>query len=183
MAQYSKLIKYNCAPNDSQKVEIYDRKGIKRGVIKIPSSLSTTIKEKPLYSFGALSDIHLCPTEKPEEAAAEQDFQKALTYYENNQDISFICVCGDMTTKGTEEELLVYKNHIDTYTTKPVYSIMGNHDTMNYSGLTGIEDRIQEYTGYPLYYTFEAGNNDLFIMLGSYREARVLSDEELDWFE
>lgn len=174
--QYKNLIKYNCAPQGTQRIEIYNENNQRLGTIKAPQSLITN-KETPLYSFGAISDIHL------QQNTAKEDFQKALTYFKDNENISFVCVCGDMTDHGYEEELNEYKSYIETYIDKPVYSIMGNHDTQNYSGIIGIENNIQEYTGYPLYYSFEAGNNDLFIMLGNYREVSVLSEEELDWFE
>ena len=69
-----------------------------------------------LYSFGAISDVHL------QYDTAKSDFQRALTYLNSNVD--FICIAGDLTANGTDAELTAYKNYVDTYSTVPVYAVI-----------------------------------------------------------
>ena len=118
---------------------------------------------------------------------ADVDFQRVLTYVENN-DVNFTCICGDLTSNGSDTQLTQYKNIIDAYAiTKPVYAIGGNHESiwgdMTYNKLT-------PYTGYPLYYSFTKGD-DVFIMLSHYGayegdgigwlSSKFISTEELQW--
>ena len=109
------------------------------------------------YSFGAISDIHL------QNDTAQADFQKALTYLNETEDVDFICIAGDLTDAGTAAQLAVYKNYVDTYSANtPVYAITGNHESRN----ANISTDFQTYTGKPLYYSFEH-QGDVFIMVGS----------------
>lgn len=118
---------------------------------------NTPIDSNKLYSFCAISDIHLTSN------TAEDDFIRALTYAEVNCD--FTCIAGDLTSQGSiESQFANYKTIVDTYShRKPVYAITGNHDHYN-----GYSDKyLEKYTGYPLYYSFTKGN-DVFIMVGHY---------------
>lgn len=177
MYKYTHFIPENTAPNGAQKIGVYDSTG--KRVCGIPlGRLSLPVYEKK-YSFCALSDIHLTYD------TANADFQRALTYAENNCD--FTCVCGDLTSSGTESEMQTYKSIVNAYApTKPVYSITGNHEHYD----TKCINYLETYTGKPLYYSFTQGN-DVFIMVGhwgSYRGDGIgwvggeqFSDEELQW--
>lgn len=155
MYKYTHFIPENTAPNGAQKIGVYDSTG--KRVCDIPlGRLSLPVYEKK-YSFCALSDIHLTYD------TANADFQRALNYAENNCD--FTCVCGDLTSTGSDSEMTQYKSIVDTYSpTKPVYAIGGNHESI-WGDMT--YDRTTPYTGKPLYYSFTQGN-DVFIMLGHY---------------
>lgn len=180
----TKLIPENIAPENAKNLAIFDgeTKICDVSISKIQPNLGT-----PLYSFCALSDIHL------NQETANEDFQRALTYVENS-DCAFTCISGDLTINGsitewTMNEMQFYKDMVDTYApTKPVYAVSGNHETSY--GVYITDERIQPYTGHGLYYSFERGN-DVFIMLGYYgayqdgnggwRSDEFVSVEELQW--
>jgi predicted phosphodiesterase len=174
---YRHFIPQNTAPVGAKSIGVYDNNGNK--VCSIPLGRLTPPNSTKLYSFCALSDIHLTYD------TANADFQRALTYAESNCD--FTCICGDLVSTGAESEMQTYKSIVDTYApTKPVYAISGNHE--NYS--TKSQNYLQTYTGQPLYYSFTQGN-DVFIMLGHYggyggdgigwKSSEFLSADEIQW--
>ncbi len=181
---YRHFIPENTAPAGSQRIGVYDANGKK--VCTIPLGGLTPPSGEPLYRFMALADTHLTYD------TANADFQRALTYAEENCD--FTCIAGDLTstgsiTEGATNEMALYKSIVDAYApTKPVYAISGNHETSY--GVYVTDDRIRPYTGQPLYYSFTKGN-DVFIMLGYYgaylegnggwRSDQFLSVAELQW--
>lgn len=170
MAQYTDFIPENVAPQNVKRIGVYDSNGNRVGEIPLGNLTPPNGKEKQ-YSFGAVSDIHL-PYE-----TAQDDFQKALSYFNTTEDVAFTCVCGDLTHTGSASELGVYKTCIETYSADtPVYAITGNHDAWN----GNIESQIATYTGHPLYYSFAHGN-DVFIMVGIKNDTDVFTTAELQW--
>lgn len=178
MYKYTHFINENIAPVGAQKIGVYDENGKRVGGFSLGRLNPPT--ENKLYSFCALSDIHLTYD------TANADFQRALTYAENS-DCVFTCICGDLTSTGSESELSQYKSIVATYApTKPVHAMAGNHE--NYS--TKSQTYLENYTGQPLYYSFTSGN-DVFIMLGHYggyggdgigwRPSEFLSTNEVQW--
>ena len=180
------FIPQNVSPYTASKIGVYKKSGRKMGYIPLGGlTLPTDLGEKR-YSFGALSDIHLY------EGDANQDFQRALTYFTETEKVDFTCICGDLTNFGRVDEYEHYKEMVDTYSANtPVYAVTGNHDATDaYNGgasaLTLTNDGITPYTGNPLYYTFSQGN-DLFVMMGLYRwdygysNEDLFSVEELQW--
>ena len=180
------FIPQNMAPYGASAIEVYDKRGIKKGHINIDNLKAPSDLGTKLYSFGAVSDIHLGSTD------ADNDFKKALTYFNEIEKVDFTCVCGDMTNFGRVDEYEHYRDMVNTYSPNtPVYAISGNHDaTDEYNGgapaLTLSFDGIAQYTGNPLYYTFSHGN-DLFVMIGmrrwnyGYVTPDLFSTEELQW--
>ena len=169
---YKHFIRENIAPVGAQKIGVYDSAGNRVCGIHL-GRLSPSINAEKLYSFCAFSDVHITQT------TANTDFQRALTFVENS-DCAFTCICGDLTDDGSIEQLTTYKSVVDTYAkTKPVYAIAGNHEAVTEPNTN---ERIQPYTGKPLYYSFEQGN-DVFIMLGEYRanNVAIFADGELQW--
>lgn len=135
---------------------MYDTSEQRKGSIALGTLTPPELGRK-LYSNGAISDVHV------QYDTAASDFQKALSYAETHCD--FTCIAGDLTNSGAvEDQLAVYKSIVDTFAiTKPVYAIAGNHEHYdNYS-----HSYLEQYTGYPLYYSFTKGN-DVFIMVGHY---------------
>jgi predicted phosphodiesterase len=113
--------------------------------------------ENKLYSFGAVSDIHL------QYDTAHADFQRALTYFNETADVAFTCVCGDLTDNGQAADFQEYAQCVSDYSSNtPVYECTGNHDC--YNTVLSL-DSMQQYTGHNLYYTFTK-ENDVFIMFG-----------------
>lgn len=167
--QYKHLIPQNVALVGARRIGIVDKNGNRVGQIPL-SSLTPPTFTKKLYSFGLLSDVHITLD------TAEDDFKAALTYL--NDTVDFICISGDLTYDGSEEQLGQYKAIVDAYAKIPVYAAAGNHEhyTSKSSGY------LQNYTGYPLYFTIEKGE-DVFIFVGvaSATEGEMFADGELQW--
>lgn len=174
MRKYSSFISQNTAPENVKYIGVYNSNGDKVGKIKTGSLTFPNIGNK-FYSFGAISDIHL------QAETAQADFQKALTFFNDVENVDFICVCGDLSNSGIELEHRPYINLVNTYSPNtPVYECTGNHDIATVTGGT-----IGALTGNPLYYTFEQGN-DLFIMFGmsgwtGYNTGDIFTTEQLQW--
>ena len=173
MAQYKDFIPENIAPKDARRIGIYDAKGNRVGFIPLGSLTFPDVGAKQ-YSFGALSDVHIVYD------TAAEDFKRALTFLNDDVDVACTCICGDLTDAGTESELTQYKAIVDAYSPDtPVYAIAGNQErysTLSYAFL-------QNFTGYPLYYSFTHGD-DVFIMCGCYKWSStdgVFTKEYLQW--
>lgn len=152
---YKDFIPQNIALSNTRRIGIYDSNGNRVGQIPLGSLTPPTMGQKK-YSFGALADVHY------QYNTAQADFQRALTYLNETEDVEFVCIAGDLTEAGTAEELAQYKQCVDTYSPNtPVYAITGNHEGRSKS----IATDFQTYTGKPLYYSFEH-NGDVFIMVG-----------------
>ena len=170
---YTDLIDKNIAPLQATKIGVYDANGEKVGKIELGNLKKTDLGNK-LYSFGAISDIHL------QYDTAQSDFQTALTYLDNNENVVFTCVCGDLTVNGTTANLQDYKNYVDTYSPNtPVYATTGNHEC--YQNLD-FDTVLPTYTGHPVYYSFTQGN-DVFIFVGLYDDTSgsLFTQAELQW--
>lgn len=172
MSQYKDFIPENVALSGVRRIGIYNSKGNRVGFIPL-GNLTPPNMGRKLYSFGALSDVHIIFD------TAVGDFQKALTYLNDNVDVAFTCICGDLTENGTEEELAQYKSVVDTYSSDTtIYAIAGNHE--RYSTVSS--GFLHTYTGQPLYYSFEQ-DNDVFLMLGCYSWSNdgIFTNEYLQW--
>lgn len=178
IAKIESLISENIAPEKTKTIGIYKKSSDKK-VGEFPvQNLKFPTTGKKLYSFGALSDIHL------QYDTAQQDFKKALTYLNEQENVSFTCVCGDLTSSGSEEQFRTYADYVSTYSPDtPVYEVTGNHDAHQQ---TFTLDSMRTYTGHDLYYSFTKGD-DVFIMFGM-KQANLnetvttpFSAESLQW--
>ena len=174
MAKYDKFIPENKAPQNDDLIYVYSN-GIKIGKIKVGNMKMPPIGEK-LYSFGALSDIHL------QYSTAQEDFQRALTYLNNTEDVKFTCICGDLTDNGEIADFQEYAEYVNTYSEDtPVYEVTGNHDVQTTQASF---DFLKPYTGHNLYYSFTQGD-DVFIMFGMTAwlgvTGETFSQESLQW--
>ena len=171
---YTQFIPQNTAPIGTRRIGIYDTNGNRVGQIPLGSLTPPNPAEK-LYSFGALSDIHL------QYDTAQDDFRAALEYLNSTEEVAFTCICGDLTNNGTALELQMYKDYVDTYSPDtPVYAVAGNHDATN-----ALEfDTMRPYTGQGLWYSFKH-NGDVFIMVGekAWDYEWPFSEEEMQWLE
>ena len=166
--KYMDFINQNIAPKNTKSITVFNGNGKRVGKIGL-QNLAFPSNEEKLYSFGAVSDVHL------QSETALEDFQRALIFFHNTEKVDFTCVCGDLTNKGTDAQLTEYKNAVGSY---PVYEVTGNHDTYTYGA--DIEQRIEAYTGNPLYYSFSK-ENDVFIMVGVINEGSHFTNAELQW--
>lgn len=183
MSQYNGFIQQNVALPEARRIGIYNKWGNRVGQIPLGTLTPPTLGKR-LYSFGALSDVHMFDPDNPTEgqdSTAPEDFRKALEFFSDCDEVEFICIAGDLTQNGAYfEQLEHYKEWVDTYSTKPVYAVAGNHDA--YMGGSNLEKKIEQYTGHPLYYSFEYGN-DAFVMVGirGNSEGNLFTDAELEW--
>lgn len=169
---YSGFIQENRALPDTRRIGLYDKNGNRVGIAPL-GSLTFSGDGDKLYSFGALSDVHISYS------TAEADFRRALTFLNDTENVAFTCIAGDLTGSGTEEELAQYKAAVDAWSADtPVYAIAGNHEFYS----TVSSGYLEDYTGQPLYYSFEYGN-DVFIMCGCYSAASdgVFTQAYLQW--
>lgn len=169
MVQYEDFILQNTAPVGVKRIGVYDSQDKRIGIIRL-GNLAKAKGEK-LYSFGAISDVHLSV------ADSESDFVRALKYLDSSI-VDFTCICGDLTNNGNDTQLARYRELVDANAKTPLYAITGNHET--YTHGDGIESKISAYTGQPFYYTVTHGN-DVFIMLGIKSEGALFTSAELQW--
>lgn len=130
-----------------------------------------------LYSFGAISDVHIGAD------TAESDFATALTYLNNNENVIFTCIPGDLTNEGTVAQFTSYKNIVDTNSADtPVYATNGNHENRN-NAFT--DDLWNTYVNNPRDYVFTHGN-EVFIFLalrGINEYVAPFTSEQQTWLE
>lgn len=170
---YDDFIAENNAPLDATSIGVYDETNQKVADIDLGDLKVSSLGSK-LYSFAAFSDVHIGSK------TAEADFQNALEYVEGNSDIEFVTICGDFIhIADNKAQLEQYKYLVDTYTTKPVYAISGNHEAG--SNNLGMDD-LKPYTNQDLYYSFNHGD-DVFIMLGisGCAKGTLFTDAQLQW--
>lgn len=133
-----------------------------------------------LYSFGVLSDLHI------QYATGLDDFQRALTYLRER--VPFTCVCGDLVSFASAENMEQYKEYVETYAGgMAMYECAGNHETFPELGVGGVLDTAlwKETTGKEPYYSFVYGD-DVLLFLSNYRHANsseLFPDGGLDWLE
>lgn len=173
MTRYSAFIAQNVALKDVRRIAIYNEQGNRVGQIPL-GHLSIPAIGAKLYSFGALSDIHIG------ESTANDDYVRALKWLSTNVD--FICECGDLVHGNATDAPAQIQQYIAcrANATVPVYAIAGNHDG---AYVSNVETTITNYTGKPLYYSFMQGD-DVFILVGIKSNGRTVSlfaDGELQW--
>lgn len=169
---YNGLIPENTAYPDSRRIGLYDRYDNRVGIAPL-GPLAFPREQNKQYSFGALSDAHITYS------TAKADFQRAVKYLNEIESVEFICISGDLTGSGTEDELAQFKTAVDTYSpVVPVYAIAGNHEFYS----TVSNGYLENYTGHPLYYSFERGD-DMFIMCGVYSPEydEIFTVQYLQW--
>lgn len=77
-----------------------------------------------LYTFGAISDIHLRPDNYGQ---GIDDFNRTIQLLQN-LGAEFVGIAGDLGYYGNTNELELYKSALDTLATVPFHVVRGNHD-------------------------------------------------------
>ena len=185
IAVYNGLIAENCAPSSATSIGVYDSNGTRIEGIEL-GFLQNDYSEK-LYSFAALSDVHIGDKEH-----FPTKFETAIDDIDNNNDIAFTVICGDMVDNANDVTQLETYQSIVKGLNKPVYVTMGNHEMVNAITKGKTFDDIKEYfkqdnhdINQKLYFSFSPeGSNDVFIMFGIsglYSKYAALSIEQLQW--
>ena len=95
---YTDFIPQNVAPLGTRCIGVYNEQGNRAGYIPL-DGLALPDSGQKLYSFGALSDVHIGYD------TSVQDLQKALTFLKNEENAAFTCICGDLTGDGSDAQL------------------------------------------------------------------------------
>ena len=136
-------------------------------------------EDAPLYSFGALSDLHI------QYETGLADFQRALTYLKDR--VPFTCVCGDLVSFADSANMAQYKSYVDSYAgSMPIYECAGNHETYPSLGVGADLDTSlwKSTTGKETFYSFNHGNDVfIFLSLKSERPNDLFVDGGLAWLE
>jgi len=85
--------------------------------------LSLPAQQTP-FRFAFVTDTHIGSPN----GAAEEDLRRTVQDINEQEDIAFVLLTGDITELGTHEELLLAKKILDSLNV-PWYIIPGNHDT------------------------------------------------------
>ncbi len=144
--------------------------------------------EVPLYSFAALSDLHM------QYETGRADLERALTYLRDR--VAFTCVCGDLVAWAGEGTVSAYgtKDYMEQYRLcveqfagdMPVYECAGNHESYPAYQQSGSVDADvwTATTGKPLYYAITQGEDVfLFVSLRSDRQSDPFPEGALEWLE
>ena len=180
---YSHFNELNIAPTNANKVVLKYNNQVLRSV-DLPDNFKVNSLGTKLYSVGLLSDIHIDGNgdgNNSDSGNSQSDFTNALEYFKNKS-VDFICINGDVTYYGYDEDYQAYKSLISNYSI-PIKAIRGNHecyangsDNYDYTN-TKFQENINE-----LYYEY-IYNNDVYLFCGMYKESTStpFSDEELIW--
>lgn len=107
-----------------------------------------------LYTFGAISDIHLRPDNY---GHGIDDFNRTIPLLQN-LGAEFVGISGDVGYYGNTNELELYKSALDTLATVPFHAVRGNHD----KPFTDAD--WQTYTGFAPNHEF-VYNGDVFLFV------------------
>lgn len=131
---------------------------------------------KKRYSFGVLADLHI------QYDTGLGDFRRALEYLKKR--VPFTCVCGDLVSYASAENMAQYKAYVDAYAgDMPLYACAGNHETYPQQGVASVLDEglWTETTGKKPYFSFEY-QGDVFLFLSLQTET-TFADGGLAWLE
>ncbi|MBR2492129.1 MAG: metallophosphoesterase [Paludibacteraceae bacterium] len=177
------FIAENIAPPNAKSLAIYngDTKICNVDISRIQSGIG-----EKLYSFGAVSDIHLIKSGLTWNWYPIEKFDRALSYFQEKGCVMGI-VSGDLTQCGYRwnnaddvdlTQMGTYKSVCDKYTF-PVYELAGNHESYYNMFITNNLDLWEADTGKrDLSYTVTQGD-DLFVFLGQPTAGTAIQD--LQW--
>ena len=178
--KYTHFIPENIAPSGVKHIGVYQDG---KRICTVPLGRLAPVEEKPLYSFGLVSDIHLQTTSTSWNA--ESKFPAALQYFKN-RGCNFVVHCGDAVNYGFYHKNdntgeIWFENDFEIYDALrktvdiPIYGICGNHESYA-KPITDNLVELKEYTGCDLYFKLEY-QNDVFIFCGQPSATIPMSDE------
>lgn len=189
IGQYKGFIPENVAPKNVNTISIYNSENVKKASMGVPEFMKYPTGT-PLYSFGVMADIHIAENTDGNTYAVD-DFDYALSYLKT-KGAKMACIAGDLTTLGFYDDngnlytnqFALYKQIKDKYADSnfKVYAITGNHESYNAHPITDNLDKLEEYTGCPLYYSVMQGD-DVFLFAGQPSGTVFLNSEEIQWLQ
>ena len=192
--KYTHFIPQNIAPKGAKSINVYDDNENK--ICSIPIGRMAQPMGTKRYSFGLVSDTHICPDNTTDNVGTKvsERLDRAFSWFEE-QGAVFVAHCGDMTNWGIVDktgtynpvEFEEYKRICDSHPNLPVYGICGNHESY-YAPIVNYEDKLIEYTGHGIRFTAEH-DGDVFIFFGQpksttlYVSGSDLPVPELVWLQ
>ena len=158
--------------------------------------------EKPLYRFGALSDVHFNRYRLSLTDDAMIAFPNALNFFKA-YGVKLVGLSGDLSNRSELDSFKKYNSVVSEYDF-PVYTSTGNHDVNDNFSLenwqkyvnTGVYGEKKDSgiadvaaNGLDFVYAPDGENGDIFIFYSQYRwsynhdDSRILTDAQLDWLE
>lgn len=191
VSSYSDFNKLNVAPNEAKKI-IAIKQSTQEKVDEVALNNTLLLSSKnlgnKLYSVGLLSDIHIDGNgdgDNSDTAQSVTDFQRALTYFKDTENVAFIAICGDLTYYGYEADYTKYNEIVANYPNLPIKTIRGNHECYE-NGETNHNDSNTLYQTNigSLYYEYTY-NNDVFLFLGMNKEnnTNLFSSDEITFLK
>lgn len=188
MYKYEHLVPQNTAPKGSIKIGVYDANG--NCITEIPLGRLTPHTGSKLYSYGLISDTHVCPEAGVGDIVSAR-LDAALTWFEE-QEAVFVAHCGDIVNFGFENpsgtynpiQYDEYKRIRNLHPNLPIYAVSGNHD----QPVPTYIDKYRECTGHDIRFTVNHGD-DVFIFMGQPKVSTLYEDgsttpvPELSWLE
>ena len=134
--------------------ELEDVANLASTILTITSGGGDVPLGNKMYTFGVLSDIHLKSNNYNH---GIDDFNRAILCMQN-LGAEFVGIAGDLGHAGTDDELVLYQNALNTYASIPFHIIRGNHD------VKFTEQNWITYTGFASNHEF-VYNGDVFLFL------------------
>ncbi len=199
----STLYDFTAIPDDAETVLAYNCNTLV-GKMDIPDN--KTPDDKPLYSFGALSDVHFNRYYLSLGDDALVTFPNALKFLEK-AGASFVGMSGDLSNSGKRSAFEKF-NSVTSQFDFNVFTCTGNHDVNNHDFQNDFDiDSWRELVNTGVYgdkkvpgilevapnnldftYSIPGGNGDVFIFLsqiawsyGNPETSRLLEDSQLSW--
>lgn len=173
-------------PSEYSKAGSFTVKGIINGTAIIPKASITVIEGSgPILSFSVISDTH-CDSDISSES--NKRFKDALIdLNEVNQKAEALCIVGDMTERGYEDQYDIFMQILSSVAHPKPYFVMGNHDVRWHDG--GYEEthnRFLTKTQMPAAYYDEKICGFHFIFMSTDQDLKdqaYISDVQLDWLD
>lgn len=195
----TEIYSFTAIPDGAKTVLAYDGY-VQKGVMDLPQGKQPD-EGSPLYSFGALSDLHF---NRYSLSLTGDDsmitFPNALNFLDCF-DISLVGMSGDLSSSGEESSLIKFNSIVSGYDF-PVYTSTGNHDVSDRFSLKNWQKHINTgaygeqkapgilsvgVNGMDFAYSPEATHGDVFIFFSQMHwdynkeTSRLVTDEQLDW--
>lgn len=197
----TEIYSFTAIPEGAEYVIAY-KMSIECGVMEMPEN-KIAADEAPLYTFGALSDVHF---NRYSSSLTGDDamltFPNALNYLEG-MGVSMVGISGDISSDGELDAYQKYNSVVSEYDF-PVYTCTGNHDVGEGLNLEGWQANMNigvygenkaegilevAENGIDFVYAPSAAKGDVFIFFSQVfwdynrPESRLVTDEQLDWLE
>lgn len=129
--KYTGHINENVAPYAAHKIGVYNSSNIRVGEIPL-GNFKPEYGER-LYRFGIMSDMHYNDTDdnniiQDDGSNYHYDLICALKYFNEKEDVSFICAAGDVSTNYITQVKIYHDAIQDNYPSQLIYTCKGNHD-------------------------------------------------------